>query len=466
MLGSEYDAFEASFGREFHNGIRINTLRSDPAEFNSRSGFLLKRIPWTENGFYMDREKKFFSGHPYYHAGLYYIQEASAMLPARLMRAVPGERILDLCAAPGGKSTELAASMKNQGLLVSNDVSSSRAKALVHNIETMGIVNCVVTSASPEKLASLMPQYFDGILIDAPCSGEGMFHKEASMMESWKKTGPDHYHPIQKSILDSAAVMLAPGGRLVYSTCTFSPQENEGTIASFLETHPDFSVQDIDEDEMLCSCTCIDRGNPDWLDLCSEDGRPSSCPENIRGQLRKTLRLWPHHLEGEGHFAAVLRKEGSRAAHEYQAANCGRASDHSLDPFCDFLNDLRISAGFDAGRIRFSGGYVQYLPEYQPNLAGIHILRNGWFLGEIKNRRFEPSGAFARALDISECEKKIYFPADSEEISRYFRCETLEADSGMPPGWCLVCEDEFPAGWCKVSGGRIKNKYPAGWRII
>ena len=463
MLGQEYEDFEKSFEKEFHNGIRVNTLKADAKSFFSDEEFSLKRIPWTDNGFYMGREKRFYSSHPYYHAGLYYIQEASAMVPARLMDARPGQRLLDLCAAPGGKSTELAARMRGEGLLISNDVSRSRAKALVHNIETMGFTNCVVTSAAPDKLASLLPEFFDGILIDAPCSGEGMFHKEASMMESWKRSGPDFYHDLQKEILASAAAMLAPGGRLVYSTCTFSPQEDEGSIAWFLKNYPDFHVEEIDAD-LLCGMPGIDRGQAKWLDLCPEGEKSVDYPDEITDQLGRTLRLWPQHLEGEGHFAAVLRKDGVRQAHPADTGRNVRGKD--LDPFFRFLHEMGISFQPEAGRLRLSNGYVQYLPQGMPDLPGVHILRSGWFLGQIKKDRFEPSGAFARGLKKSRCSRVISLPSSGKDIRSYLKCQTLDVGSDLPSGWYLVCMDDWPVGWCKIGGGRFKNKYPAGWRSL
>ena len=295
MLGEEeYAEFLKSYDLPFHNGLRINTWKTKPQELLQRMGVDLKQVPWNETGFYLENKKQ-FSKHPYYQGGLYYIQEASAMLPAKLVNAQPGEKILDMCAAPGGKSTAIGAALKGEGLLISNDISKSRAKALLRNLEGFGIINSIVVSEYPEKLSRYFPEFFDKVLIDAPCSGEGMFHKEPSMTESWLRMGPEEYHKLQLEILTYGAKMVRPGGKLIYSTCTFSPEEDEGSIAWFLREHPDFHLVEVDDDKDLCGCHCIDHGHPEWA-----DGNP---------ELTKTRRLWPHHLEGEGHFAAVLCRD-------------------------------------------------------------------------------------------------------------------------------------------------------------
>lgn len=449
MLGDEYPAFLKSYDQPFHNGIRVNTLKVAPEKLLDMMQMNLKRVPWNETGFYLEN-KKLFSKHPFYHAGLYYIQEASAMLPAKLVAAKPGERVLDLCAAPGGKSTAIAAALRGEGLLVSNDISRSRAKALLRNLEGFGITNSIVTSEYPEKLSRYFPEFFDKVLIDAPCSGEGMFHKEPSMTESWMKMGPEAYHKLQKEILTYGARMVKPGGRLIYSTCTFSPEEDEGSIAWFLSEHPEFHVEAIDREKQLCGCDCIDNGRPEW-----GDGNP---------ELSRTLRLWPHHLEGEGHFAALLCKDGELA--DNNTCPPVITGKKELEAFYQFLASEGIDDIFDRRRLTVQNGYVQYLPEGMPELKGLHIMRSGWFLGEIKKNRFEPGGAFARGLTAGACRKVINYEPDSTEVVKYLKCETLAVDASLPNGWYLVCTADFPLGWGKVSNGTLKNKYPAGWRLI
>ena len=453
MLGDEeYAEFLKSYDLPFHNGLRINTWKTKPQELLQRMGVDLKQVPWNETGFYLENKKQ-FSKHPYYQGGLYYIQEASAMLPAKLVNAQPGEKILDMCAAPGGKSTAIGAALKGEGLLISNDISKSRAKALLRNLEGFGIINSIVVSEYPEKLSRYFPKFFDKVLIDAPCSGEGMFHKEPSMTESWLRMGPEEYHKLQMEILTYGAKMVRPGGKLIYSTCTFSPEEDEGSIAWFLQEHPDFHLVEVDDDKDLCGCHCIDHGHPEWA-----DGNP---------ELTKTRRLWPHHLEGEGHFAAVLCRDKD------SVPSGGRVTlaavpklPAEMESFFQFLDTEGIHYPFDKKRLLVQNGYVQYIPEEMPELKGLHIMRSGWFLGELKKKRFEPSGAFARGLTPDICDKVIAYPGDSEEVVRYLKCETLQVDPNLKNGWYLICVDEFALGWGKVSNGTLKNKYPSGWRLV
>ena len=451
MLGDEeYAEFLKSYDLPFHNGLRINTWKTKPQELLQRMGVDLKQVPWNETGFYLENKKQ-FSKHPYYQGGLYYIQEASAMLPAKLVNAQPGEKILDMCAAPGGKSTAIGAALKGEGLLISNDISKSRAKALLRNLEGFGIINSIVVSEYPEKLSRYFPEFFDKVLIDAPCSGEGMFHKEPSMTESWLRMGPEEYHKLQMEILTYGAKMVRPGGKLIYSTCTFSPEEDEGSIAWFLQEHPDFHLVEVDDDEDLCGCHCIDHGHPEWA-----DGNP---------ELTKTRRLWPHHLEGEGHFAAVLCRD---ADSEPMGGKVTVASVPKLpaemESFFQFLDTEGIHYPFDKKRLLVQNGYVQYIPEGMPELKGLHIMRSGWFLGELKKKRFEPSGAFARGLTPDICDKVIAYPGDSEEVVRYLKCETLQVDPNLKNGWYLICVDGISLGWGKLAGGIMKNHYPKGLR--
>ena len=210
LLGEEYPFYEKSYEKERVHGLRVNTSKISVEEFLNITPFQLRKIPWTENGFYYD-EKEAVTKHPHYFAGLYYIQEPSAMIPAGILPVSPGENVLDLCAAPGGKATELGAKLGREGLLVANDISNSRAKGLLKNLELFGIGNVLVTSETPEKLLSYFPQFFDKILIDAPCSGEGMFRKDLSMAADWMEKGPSYYAEIQKNILETAAKMLKPG---------------------------------------------------------------------------------------------------------------------------------------------------------------------------------------------------------------------------------------------------------------
>lgn len=329
-LGSEYEKFVASYDRPRHAGIRVNTLKIDPEAFRSVSPFGLKPIPWCETGFYVDENER-PGKHPYYHAGLYYIQEPSAMEPAEALRPEPGDRVLDLCAAPGGKSTQIAAKLRGKGVLVTNDISAERTKALAKNIEMSGVRNAVVLNETPERIAEKFPAYFDKILIDAPCSGEGMFRKDPDAVRQWEKHSVEVCTVMQRDILDTVASMLAPGGRIVYSTCTFSPEENEAMIALFLARHPDFVVGELPHSPLFAP------GRPEWaaelvesggglsplLHEAAHDGEPLLSRPEALAQTARAARIWPHLAEGEGHFVCVLEHTGERAARPGAADDSG-----------------------------------------------------------------------------------------------------------------------------------------------
>lgn len=367
------------------------------------------------------------------------------MAPAAILPVEPGDRVLDLCAAPGGKSTHLAARLEGRGVLVSNDVSASRAKALLKNLELFGTENAVVTSEAPYKLASRFAGYFSKILVDAPCSGEGMFHKDPSIVKNWEQYGNEYYAKIQEEILDSAAAMLAPGGMLLYSTCTFSPLEDEQTVQNFLQRHREYQLVEIPK------CGGMADGRPEWI------------PEGDSA-LRRCARFWPHRLRGEGHFAALFQKEGTALPRRDKAESAGRKRE--LEPFYRFVEDtLAVEAASLPGAHqmpRLLGERLYWMPVEMEALAGLRILRNGLYAGDVKGGRFEPSQAFALALKKEQVRKLAVFDTEDPMVIRYLKGETLP--SQFAPGWNLVCAGPFGLGWGKASGSLLKNKYLRGWR--
>ncbi|WP_338708352.1 RsmB/NOP family class I SAM-dependent RNA methyltransferase [Paenibacillus amylolyticus] len=298
LLGDEFEQFMKSYEQSPHAGLRVNTLKISMEQFDEIAPFDLRPIPWCETGFYVPHGVK--PGlHPYYHAGLYYIQEPSAMAPVELLQVEPGDRVLDLCAAPGGKTTQIAAKLQGKGVLVTNDIHAERTKALAKNVELYGVRNAVVLNESPERIANAFPHYFDKVLIDAPCSGEGMFRKDEDMVKSWEHHSVEKCVLMQRDILETAAQLLAPGGTIVYSTCTFAPEENEAMIAEFLNVNRDFVVMDIPEEKGFAP------GRPEWVRKMMPEKAEET--EAVLDQTRGTARLWPHLLEGEGHYLAVLQ---------------------------------------------------------------------------------------------------------------------------------------------------------------
>ena len=365
------------------------------------------------------------------------------MFPAQVLPVSEGDYILDMCAAPGGKSTALAAKLHGTGILVSNDISASRAKALLKNIEASGVRNSIVLTEDPKNLVPVFPQYFDKILIDAPCSGEGMFRKEPSMMKAWEKNGPDFFSKLQRQIVDSGVAMLKPGGMMVYSTCTFSVEENEGTLKYILDTYPDMHVIPIEQ---------------------TGDGLMSAHPEWVDGpdEIAYAKRLWPHHLHGEGHFTALLRKDGEDFGHSKEMGEKGMKV--LPEEFEQFLKEGGVNLSFDPSRLIVQGDHLSYLPENMRPLGKLRRMRTGWYLGDIKKKRFEPSGFFARGLSNEECKHWIDLELDDPRVIKYLKCETLEVPMDLENGWYIVGVCGHSLGWGKVSGGTLKNKYPSGWR--
>ena len=443
LLGNEYEAYKDCLDKPMFHGIRINTLKLSVDEFLKINPFeTLRPVPWCSNGFYFDESVDKPSKHPYYYAGLYYIQEPSAMTPASVLPVNPGERVLDICAAPGGKSTELAAKLNKTGILVSNDISASRAKALLKNLEVFGVSNSLIISEAPYRLAERFPEYFDKILIDAPCSGEGMFRKSSSMVTAWENNGNKLFADLQRDILKEAVRMLRPGGSILYSTCTFAPLENEKSIEYLLSLDDTISICEWDK------CELFDNGHPEWSDTGN-------------AELRKCARLWPHRLEGEGHFVTLVKKAGESAPVTYSGdypIRKARLSEETKQ----FISSLGIDINMN--RIEASDERLYYIPDSFPSVRGLRILRCGLFLGEQKKNRFEPSQALAMALRSEDFGNVVNLSGDDARVIKYLKGETIEAEAAN--GYVLVCVDSYPLGWGKANNSIIKNKYLPGWRIM
>lgn len=447
LLGEEFPEYIACYEEPRYYGLRVNTSKISVEEFERICPFPIRPVPWIENGFYYDGEAVSPAKHPYYFAGLYYLQEPSAMTPASRLPVSPGDKVLDVCAAPGGKATELGAKLGGLGVLMANDISSSRAKGLLKNIEVFGIGNVLVLSEEPGRLENYFPEYFDKILIDAPCSGEGMFRKEKKMLKAWEEHGPEFFCNIQKSIILKAARMLKPGGMMLYSTCTFDGRENEGMIEHLKREFPEFQIVDI---------------APYYEGFC--EGRPELTVGN-QEDVKKTVRIFPHKMKGEGHYLALLKK-GNSPAGTKEPAPVKKTVKKLPEELKEFWKD--ISWEIDASRLEIHGERVYYMPEGLPDVRGIRFLRTGLLLGELKKKRFEPSQALAMNLKKEDYEHCIDFPVEDERVFRYLKGETMEVDDlarQKAKGWHLVCVDGYPLGWGKLSNGTLKNKYLPGWRL-
>ena len=444
ILGDEYDDFLKGYDRTRHYGLRVNRTKLSAEQFEKMCTYELDPVPWIDNAFeYEDSVSP--AKHPYYFAGMYYLQEPSAMTPANLLPVEPGDRVLDICAAPGGKATELGAKLNHTGLLVANDISNSRAKALLKNIELFGIPNVLVTSEPPEKLAEKFPAFFDKILIDAPCSGEGMFRKNPGMMKDWETYGPKHYSELQRSIVPHAIRMLKPGGMLLYSTCTFSPEENEGSVRFMLDLDPDLEVVEIPN-----RYEGFAPGRPELIENGTED-------------LKNCVRIWPHKMNGEGHFIALLRKKDRGDAVQRQVRP---KKEKALPPLLEeFMKDC--SYPVSGNDIEIQEDRVYLMPEGIKGIKGLRFLRSGLLLGTLTKDRFEPSQAFAMVLKKDQYKAVIDLSSLDHRVIRYLKGETIEVDD-LPlkrqKGWQLVCVDGYPLGWGKLVNGSLRNKYLPGWR--
>ena len=416
QLGDEYEDFLRSLERPRAVALRFNPLKGERPNLS----FVGAGVPWEPEGFYYDPESR--PGlHVFHEAGVYYLQEASAMAPVALLDPQPGERVCDLCAAPGGKTTQIAGRMGGEGFLLCNEYSSKRAKILSRNIERMAVPNALVTNEDTAALAKRFPGFFDRVLVDAPCSGEGMFRKEEAAVTDWSQETVEMCARRQAEILHNAAQLVRPGGRLVYSTCTFAPEENEMAVAAFLDSHPEFTPEII---------------KAPWFVPVENGGH----------------RLWPHKLLGEGHFAAVLRKTGGDEADVPLAAG-----EKLPKEWQSFAKDLGIR--LPEGKAVSFGQNLYWAPADMPDIRKLKVLRPGLELGVVKKDRFEP--AHALALWLKDCARVQDFGADSEEMKAYIHGDVVPSEK---KGWCLVTADGRSIGWGKGDGRVLKNHYPKGLR--
>jgi NOL1/NOP2/sun family putative RNA methylase len=443
LLGAEAEALLASYDEPKAQALRVNPLKLSPERLAELAPFPLSPVPWCRTGFYYE-EGAAPGKHPFHAAGLYYIQEPSAMYPAAALEAAPGERVLDLCAAPGGKTTHLGGALQGQGLLVANEYEAKRAKALSENVERLGLRNCIVLNETPERLTSRFEGFFDRILVDAPCSGEGMFRKDPEAAAYWSEAHVEACARTQSDVLDAAYAMLKEGGTFVYSTCTFSPEENERSISQLLTRYPDLELLP------MPLTGGVSPGVPAWASRAGDE------------RMRSTARLWPHRLRGEGHYAAKLRKTGPAPiwAGGLASANAGR---QTMAWFREF--EERSLRGRLDGTFVLQGNQLYLLPEGCPELSGLRVVRPGLHLGEMKKNRFEPNHALALGLPADRFTAAVeLLEAGDRAAHAYLRGETLPGDGDR--GWLVLTYASFPIGWGKEAKGTVKNFYPKGLRRV
>ncbi len=422
-LGPDFHAFLCSYEQSKISALRFNPIKADEKAKEAIKDVLEEQVEWSPNGYYYKDDKR--PGiHPYHHAGVYYIQDASAQLPVELLKPKPGDYCLDLCAAPGGKSTQIAGYLMEEGLLVSNEPIKNRAKILSENIERLGIKNAIVTSEYPDKLAKTFNEYFDKIMVDAPCSGEGMFRKNHEACNEWSLESVEMCASRQAEILDCAYEMLIPGGRMCYSTCTFSKLEDEEAVKAFISRHPDM-------------------------------------------KLIEERRLWPHEVKGEGHYAALLEKLDGESRYDDCINNrttikLPGISDKILVDYKKFLKStLNIKL---EDNLLLLNDQLYMLPEGCPDFKKLHVLRGGLFLGTLKKNRFEPSHALALSLSQRDVKNSVDLASDSSDIDNYLKGQSIYRE--VEDGWTLITVDGYSIGWGKAVRGQIKNHYPKGLRSL
>ena len=419
LLKEEYEDYLQSFEKPSYHGLRVNTMKISVKDFLSSFPYELKPVPWTSDGFYYNPQDP-VTKHPYYHAGLYYVQEPSAMLPGEVMPVQPYDRVLDVCAAPGGKSTELGVKLHGTGVLFANDVSVSRCQPLLKNIERFGIRNAFVMAEDSDRFKDRFQGFFDRILIDAPCSGEGMFRKEPHLIESWKERDSSYYVPIQKKIVRNCVSMLKEGGTIVYSTCTFSPAEDEEIVRYALSLDPELHVVPVPHTEGFV--------------------------QNAYG-----TKLFPHRIHGEGHFVSILQK--------------GKYTEHAdVASHIDEFVQAPVHMNLMDGSFQNIQNRKYYVPDIPVDLKGLRVLRSGLLLGKAKKNRFVPEGTLPLSLKEGEYDHVIDFDQKDERVMRYLKGETLAiSDRNAEDGTAVVCVDGHPLGFAKINDGHFKNQYPKGW---
>ncbi len=444
FLGDEFQAFAAVLNEAPMSGLRVNTLKLAAGEFAEKAPFPLgEKVPWAPGAFVLPPSELSPGLHPYHQAGLYYLQDPSAMAPAGLLDPQPGERVLDLAAAPGGKTTQLAALMQGRGLLVANEIKDKRVGHLAMNVERWGAGNIAITNETPERLADHFGAFFDRVLVDAPCSGEGMFRKDMGARFDWSPEMVAGCAIRQKNILRVAGKLVRAGGSLLYSTCTFAPEENEAVIAHFLDDFPDFHVDE------LPALPGSMPGRPDWL---AEGSR--------RPGLEKALRLFPHRIVGEGHFICRLKREGEPRL-LFETAELLPGMDRLQAGLWEAFAAKVLEVHFPADRLRVRGDRLYFTPERMPDFGHLRVVHPGVWLGNFKTGRFEPAHPLALFLRHGDARQSLDLPSGSRDLSAYLRGETLA--SAGEAGWTLITVDGWPLGWGKRVQGVVKNHFPRGW---
>lgn len=436
LLGDEFDDYINSLNEPPVRAFRVNTDKISMNDFNKINIFSSSEIPYVENGYYLEYDK--IGNHPYHHAGMIYVQEPGAMAPVECIDINPNWKILDMCAAPGGKSTQLKNKLGDKGILVSNEIIPSRCKILTGNVERLGLKNTVTTCMDSSKIANSFPETFDLIMVDAPCSGEGMFRKEEIAVDEWSTENVIKCASRQAEILENASIALKKGGYIIYATCTFSLEENEMTVDNFLDNHPEFELVPVKDSVKNYTADGINFNGCKCTDI------------------NYTRRFYPHKNKGEGQFMAVLHNTVEPSNSKSKTS----VKQHKIDSVVfDFLDDILES--YDKTNVMmYNGNPVYFTPDF--DISNIKPFSCGVTIGEIKKNYIQPHHQFFMAMG-NDFRRKIDFSADSESLKKYLHGEEIDVE--CENGWAVVTVDGCTVGGAKVSNGKAKNHYPKGLRI-
>ncbi len=435
LLGDEYDSYVKALQEEPVKGFRVNTEKISLSDFEKLNDFSEEKIPYVENGYYLNYEKA--GNHPYHHAGMIYIQEPGAMAPAECIDIEPDWKILDMCAAPGGKSTQLKNKLGENGVLVSNEIIPSRCKILTGNVERLGLKNTVTTCMDPKRLADTFPKIFDLIMVDAPCSGEGMFRKEEIAIDEWSPENVLMCATRQREILTNATKALKDGGYIIYATCTFSLEENEMNVDWFLSEHPEFELIDVKE--------VVKKSTSDGIFF-------EGCRCN---NMNYTRRFYPHKSKGEGQFMAVLHNKNTG----YSTLTTKQLKKEKTDKIVtDFLDTVLTTYEKDSV-ITYNGTPVYFTPDFEIKKGSAFSC--GVTIGEIRKNYIQPHHQFFMAMG-ADFKRKINLSPESDELKKYLHGEEIKTD--CENGWAVVTVDNCAVGGAKVVSGIAKNHYPKGLR--
>ena len=449
LLGEEWPRIAVAYEEPLRRGLRVNTLKCTPEQLKEQLPLSLTPAPFAPDAFFVEGEWK-AGADPLHHAGAYYMQEPSALSAVTALAPRPGERVLDLCAAPGGKSTQIAAALQGRGLLWCNEYVRERARALMQNLERCGVRGAVISSCDVTLLCSGLAERFDAVLADAPCSGEGMFRKEPAALARWSEENIRLCAVRQTEILDAAAGAVRPGGRLLYSTCTFAPEENELAVCRFLSFHPEFA---------LCDLSGLPFGRPGfgWERIASfarEETEPNA-------PLTYCRRLLPGD-GGEGHFLALLRKAGDSPAQPFLTSEKEKSTNNKT------IDELYNQCFFGSryGVPEAGEKWVRLLPEKVTAafLKGRGVLSAGVTAAEVRGDRLEPAHGLFMAARAEECRRCVSFQREDPLLAAFLRGEEIPASGDN--GYTAVLAGGVTVGYGKCSGGRLKNRYPKGLRLL